>query len=120
MNVDDFRDFCLSLKGAQDKMPWSDKDYSSLMIFEVGDKWFGMVDIDSFEYCNLKCDPEKSLELRERYQGIKPAWHMNKKHWISVYFNSDVPDSMIKELIEHSYSLVFNKLTRKVKEAINS
>lgn len=116
MNIEEFREYCLSKPGARDKMPWAEREYSSLMIFEVGEKWFGLVDIDSFEFCNLKCDPEKSLDLQSRYRGVKPGWHMNKKHWISVYFHSDVPDSVIRELVDHSYELVFSKLPRKLKD----
>jgi len=118
MNIEEFRDYCLSLKGTTEKMPWNKKEYSSLLVFSVGDKWYGLVDIDKFEYCNLKCDPEKSLELQARYEGITPGWHMNKKYWISVYFHEDVPDSLIKELVALAHDIVLNSLPKRVRQQI--
>ncbi|MCM1153559.1 MAG: MmcQ/YjbR family DNA-binding protein [Muribaculum sp.] len=120
MNVEEFRDYCLSLKGTKYKMPWTEPEYSSLMVFEVVDKWYGFVDIDKFEFCDLKCDPERSIELQERYEGVKPGWHMNHKHWISVYFNKDVPDSLIKELVASAHDIVLKTLPRKVQNEIMS
>jgi len=116
MNVEEFRDYCLSLKGTTEKMPWRDPEYSSVLVFEVGGKWFGFVDIDRFEFCNLKCDPDISLELQARYEGVTPGWHMNKKHWISVRFGRDVPDAVIKELVAAAHDLVFAKLPKKLRE----
>lgn len=113
MNVEEFRDYCLSLKGTTEKMPWADPEYSGVLVFEVGDKWFGFVDVDKFEFCDLKCDPEMSKELQARYEGITPGWHMNKKYWISVYFNSDVPDELIKELVAAAHDIVLYKLPKK-------
>jgi len=118
MNVEEFRDYCLSLKGVTEKMPWVDRDYSSILIFEVGGKWFGFVNIEKFEFCDLKCDPELSRELQARYEGISPGWHMNKKYWISVYFHKDVPDSLIKELVASAHDIVFKKLPKKVQAEI--
>jgi len=113
MNVEEFRDYCLSLKGTTEKMPWTEPKYSGVLVFSVGDKWYGFVDVDKFEFCNLKCDPEKSAELQARYIGITPGWHMNKKHWISVYLNSDVTDSLLKELIASAHDIVLKKLPKK-------
>lgn len=118
MNIEEFRKYCLSLPGATEKMPWSDPRYASLIVFSVGEKWFGLVDIDAFDYCNLKCDPEKSDELRARYDGIMPGWHMNKRHWISVYFHSDVPERLIKQLVSESYHTVFSSLSKKEQQRI--
>jgi len=67
---------------------------------------------------NLKCDPDKAIELREEYSDIIPGFHMNKKHWNTVYIERELSDVLIKELIDHSYELVVNKLTRKVKEEL--
>ena len=69
---------------------------------------------------NLKCNPEKAIELRETYEGIIAGWHMNKKHWNTVFLNTgDVSDDLVVELINHSYELVVNGLTKKLKEALN-
>jgi predicted DNA-binding protein (MmcQ/YjbR family) len=122
MNVEEFRTYCLSFKGVREEMPWTDKKDKSacnILCFYVMDKWFGFVDIEIFKFCNLKCDPELSEELRGRYLGIEPGWHMNKKHWISVYFDKDVPDRKIKELVKHSYDLVVKSLTQKNKKLLD-
>jgi len=118
MNVEEFRSYCLSLKGTTEKMPWTEPKYAGTLVFEVGGKWFGFVDIDTFEFCNLKCDPEMSQALQTRYEGITPGWHMNKKHWISVYFHKDVPDSLIKKLVTSAHDIVLKKLPKKLQADI--
>ena len=98
MNVEEFREYCLSFKGVQEKMPFldvADRYSRDVLCFYVGSKWFCFVNIEVFDFCCLKCEPERNLELQEAYQGIKPGWHMNKRHWISVHFNQDVPDNTI-------------------------
>ncbi|GGF22746.1 MmcQ/YjbR family DNA-binding protein [Flavobacterium limi] len=121
MNIESFREYCLSLKGAKEKLPFkkATSEYdSNLLVFTVMDKWYGFVNVDTFDFCDLKCDPEDSLELQEKYSGITPGYHMNKKHWISVYFNKDVPNAKIKELVKKSYNLVVDGLTKKEKEGL--
>lgn len=121
MNIEDFRNYCLSLKGATDRMPFtkatSDFD-RDLLVFSVGGKWFCFVNIDEFSFCNMKCDPAQITDLQERYDGIRPGWHMNKKHWISVYFNSDVPDSLIRQLVRQSYDIVVASLPKRVRDGL--
>lgn len=90
----------------------------NLLVFYVLDKWFCFVNIDVFDFCNIKCPTEQIEELQERYEGIKPGYHMNKKHWISVYFNTDVPDRTIKELVRQSYDIVVASLSKKEKEML--
>ena len=68
-----------------------------------------------FDSLNLKCDPEKAIELRETYQGVQPGYHMNKKHWNTVLLNEDVSDKLLLELINHSYELVYASLPKKVR-----
>lgn len=67
---------------------------------------------------NLKCDPERAQELRTQHDDIKPGWHMNKNHWNTIAVNKNVSDLLIKELINHSYELVFMSLTKKAREEI--
>lgn len=119
MNVEEFREYCLSFKGVQEKMPFLDvaDQYSrDVLCFYVGSKWFCFVNIEVFDFCCLKCESERNLELQETYQGIKPGWHMNKRHWMSVHFNQDVPDNMVKELVRQSYDIVYRTLSKKEKE----
>lgn len=114
MNIEDFREYCLSLNAVEETFPFDEKT----LVFKVGGKMFALMDVDNFTFANLKCDPERSIEIREQYNGIKPGYHMSKKHWNSVYKDSDVSDSLFTELINHSYDLVYQSLTKKIKEAL--
>jgi predicted DNA-binding protein (MmcQ/YjbR family) len=64
----------------------------------------------------LKCDPERAIELRERYHAVQAGYHMNKKHWNTVRLFEDVDDSLLLELVDHSYDLVYNSLPKKVRD----
>ncbi len=123
MNIEDFRDYCLSFKGVHDKLPFGKaaSEYDrNLLVFYVLEKWFCFVNIDVFDFCNIKCKTEQIEELQEMYEGIKPGYHMNKKHWISVYFNSDVPGSKIKELVRQSYDIVVSSMSKKEREMLQN
>lgn len=121
MNVEMFRDFCLSLPYVTEKMPFTTvKDpYSrNVLCFYISSKWFCYVNIELFDRCCIKSAPEDAEVLRERYAGITPAWHMNKRMWSDVYFNRDVPDCKIMELIKTSYQIVLRSLPVKQQEAL--
>ncbi len=117
MNIEDLREYCLSLKGAQENMPWTEPQYSMLATFTVGGKWFCLVDLDK-KFIDVKCAPETIVEMQSRYQGAFPAWHMNKEHWLGVRLQSDVPDKVIKELLSDGYQLILSKLPKSVKESL--
>lgn len=110
MYIEDFREYCLKKKGVVEETPFG----PDTLVFKVMGKMFALTGIDHFKFINLKCDPERSFELREQFNAVKPGYHMNKKLWNSVYVNDDVPDKMIYELTDHSYSLVVNSLTKKL------
>jgi len=79
---------------------------------------FALTSIESFGFINLKCNPEKAIELRERHEGISGAFHMSKKHWNSVSTEGEISDQLIKELIDHSYDLVVGALTKKLQKEL--
>jgi predicted DNA-binding protein (MmcQ/YjbR family) len=114
MNIQQLYEFCLSKKGVSEHFPF-DED---TLVFKVGGKMFALTSLKQFEdgnpSMNLKCDPEKSLELRAEYEAIRPGYHMSKVHWNSIDLNKDVSDKIIYELINHSYDLVFKSLTKKI------
>lgn len=116
MNIEEFRAYCLSFAGAHDAFPFakatSDYDWD-ILVFYVLDKWFCFVNAVACDFCNVRCESERIPELRERYEGIGPGWHMNKKHWISVRFDSDVPESLLRGLVSQSYELAKRHLTKK-------
>ena len=111
MNVESVREYCLSKKAVTESFPF---DETSLVL-KVMDKMFALIDLEVSEKIALKCDPEYALELRERYNGIEVAYHFNKKYWNQVFFNRDVNDKLLKELIDHSYEEVMKKFTKKMR-----
>ena len=113
MDIELLREKCLSLPYVEEKFPFD--EYT--LVFYVGSKLFALTDLQTPNSVNLKCDPEQAIELRERYMGIVPGYHMNKKHWNTVVFNADVSDKLILDLLHNSYQLVWNKLPRKEREA---
>lgn len=118
MTIQDFYEYCLSKKGVSEHFRF-DED---TLVFKVGGKVFALSSLTKWENgkaaVNLKCNPERAIELREEYEGVQPGFHMSKVHWNTVTINSDVPEKLLCELITHSYELVFNSLTKKVRESI--
>lgn len=116
MNIEDFRTYYLSFKGAYEKMPFEKAASAydrNLLVFCVAEKWFCFVNVETFDFCNIKCAPDWIVDLQERYEGVTPAYHMNKKHWISVHFDKDVPDRTIEDLVKQSYDLVAASLPKR-------
>jgi predicted DNA-binding protein (MmcQ/YjbR family) len=107
MNIESFFDFCHSLHTEiTEEFPFD----QHTLVFKINGKIFAMTDVDDFEGgVNLKCDPDRAIELRACYSGIVPGYHANKKHWNTIYPNQDVPETLFKELIEHSFNLVLKK-----------
>ncbi len=119
MNIEQLRNFCISKKGVTEHFPFDDVT----LVFKVMHKMFALSGLDKWERgkesINLKCDPERSILLRGEFEGINPGFHMSKKHWNTVTINkSDVSDDLIRELINHSYVLVVNGLTKKAQKEL--
>lgn len=118
MNIESYFEYCLSKKGVTEHFPF-DED---TLVFKVGGKVFALSSVSQWEKgqpaVNLKCDPERAEELRAEYDDIRPGFHMNKVHWNTISINRDVQDSLVKELITHSYELVFKSLTKKIQNEI--
>ena len=115
MNIEEFRDYCLSLPNVTEKMPFptvKDPYSRDVLCFYIGSKWFCYVNIVVFDRCCLKMTEDDACELRAGYDGIRPAWHMNKRYWSDVYFNQDVPDDLIRQLVQQSYNLVLKALPK--------
>lgn len=109
MNFDRFRAICQSFLDVSEEFPFGPET----VVYKVGGKIFALAGIDLFESINLKCDPDMALELREKYDAVRPGYHMNKKHWNTVLMDRSIPDKTIAEWIKHSYDLVAAKLPRK-------
>jgi len=115
MNIEELRKYCLSVKGSSESFPFD----KTTLVFKIMGKMFayiGLFSKDGQLCVNLKCDPEKSVELRERYQGVRQGIHTCSIMWNSVYLTSDVPDRLIKQLVEHSVDEVIKNLPKKKRE----
>jgi len=109
MNIEELREYCLSLKGTSDCFPFDDVS----LVFKVLDKMFALVPIDNPELCiSVKCDPEKAIELREKYPCVEPAYHFNKTYWNMIYLNREISDEDVKYWIRHSIDEVLKKLPK--------
>ena len=116
MNIEEFRDYCMTMKGVTEKFPFDE----STLVFYIGGKMFCLTDVDTFDFINVKCDPEKAIELREQYPGVLPGYHMNKKHWNSLLMNGSLPANLVREWIKDSYELVVAGLSKKVRQELNT
>ena len=116
MNIEDFREYCLSKNGVTEELPFGPEH----LVFKVLGKIFAITSVESFESVNLKCDPEEAVALRERYDSVLPGYHMNKKHWNSVLMDGSIPDKLFLKWVDHSYEQVVKTLTKKQKEELNT
>lgn len=114
MNIEELRDYCLSKPGATEGLPFGEET----LVFKVGEKIFLLVGLTGGNRFNVKCDPERAITLREQYEEIIPGYHMNKKHWNTVYMNGRLNFKQLHELIDHSYELIFNSLPKKMQDEI--
>lgn len=109
MNIESIRDYCLSLPDAEETLPFG----PDTLVYKVKGKIFLLMGLDSEDLSfNVKCDPDKALELREEFPCVRPGYHMNKKHWNTVLVDGSVSVKQIKEWIDHSYELVSFRKSR--------
>ncbi|MFF9812244.1 MmcQ/YjbR family DNA-binding protein [Streptomyces sp. NPDC014006] len=104
MSPKELRALCLSFNAAEEDFPFRPE----ISVFKVLGKMFALTQLDARPLTiNLKCDPEDAIRLRREHEGlIVPGWHMNKRHWNTVTVDGDLPDPLIRELVEDSYDLV--------------
>jgi predicted DNA-binding protein (MmcQ/YjbR family) len=116
MNLEIIREYCLRKKGVTEDFPFDEET----LVFRVMGKIFLLVGIDPAEFINLKADPETAIEWREQYEGVRPGYHMNKKHWNSVYLDGSVPDKAVLAMIDHSYDLIVQSLKKADREKLKN
>lgn len=115
MHIEAFREYCLAKPGTTEELPFDD----DTLVFKVGGKMYALCSISEFEKgINLKCDPERAVELREQYEQIRPGYHMNKQHWNTVLPEAGLDPYLLQELIDLSYDLVFARLSKAQQHAI--
>ena len=116
MNFKQLNNYLLLKEGATYDYPFDEE----VRVYRIAEKIFALTNESKNPLSvNLKCDPIYSLELRSIYEGVRAGYHMNKKHWNTVTLaDSDVDEETVKELIDHSYDLVFKSLTKKKRELL--
>lgn len=117
MNIEAFREYCLGKKGVDESFPFGE----TTLVFKVMGKMFALTGLDNeVATANLKCDPERAVELREQFPQIIPGYHMNKKHWNTVELETGLSHELLCEMIDHSYDLVVAKMPKKLREALKN
>jgi len=112
MDIESLRNYCLSKQAAEETLPFG----PDTLVYKVGGKIFLICSMNAEPLqFNVKCDPEKVIELRERYECVQPGYHMNKKHWNTILVDGTVSNSMLKEWIDDSYELIVDSLPAKTK-----
>ncbi|MGP1435396.1 MAG: MmcQ/YjbR family DNA-binding protein [Phocaeicola sp.] len=108
MNIEELRDYCLSLPNVTEATPFEkfSKGKFTILVFYIGNHMFCYFNVDDFTSITVKCKPEKIAELKERYAAVDEPYNGNKKYWISLRLNEDLDDDHIKELVRNSYNLV--------------
>lgn len=115
MNIETFREYCLSKPAATEDTPFGPDD----IVFKVAGKMFAIAALMEVPpRVNLKCDPDLALELRDRYEQVRPGYHMNKKHWNTVVLDGVIPERELRKMIDDSYDLVVQSLPKSKREKL--
>ena len=113
MNIEDLHSYCIAKPHVEETFPFGPET----LVFKIAGKIFLLTGMDSDPLqFNVKCDPEKAIELREQYDCVLPGYHMSKKHWNTIICDGSVQTKLIKQWIDDSYDLVFHSLPKKVRE----
>jgi predicted DNA-binding protein (MmcQ/YjbR family) len=118
MHIEAVREYCLAKKGTTEEFPFDE----STLVFKVMGKMYALVSLERTPLSiNLKCDPERAIQLREEYpEEILSGYHMNKKHWNTVRLEESLDSHLIVEMIDHSYDLVVAKMTKKLRAELEA
>jgi predicted DNA-binding protein (MmcQ/YjbR family) len=114
MNIELIREYCLKKKFVTEELPFNEDS----PVYKVMGKIFLIANLNLPISINLKCDPEKAVELREEYDCVRPGYHMNKMHWNTVEIDNSVSDKLIYEWIDHSFELVARGLKKRDQDKI--
>lgn len=116
MNIEEFRDYCLSLPGTTEKMPFTEAhraEVRGILVFCVADRWYCLVDVDEFNNFTIKYPPEEALQLRKTHEEVRPGWHMNKRHWITVSLEGTLDDDFIRQLLRRAHATLVATLPKR-------
>lgn len=117
MNIEELRELCLNLKGVEEGFPFDEET----LVFKVMGKMFCLAGLENNPVqFNVKCDPEKAIELREEFSGVRPGYHMSKKHWNTIAFDGSITDEQARQWVLDSYQLIVESLPKKVREELKN
>ena len=111
MDIEEIIAYCLSKKGAEDSFPFDD----TTLVIKVGGKIFILISLEGDLWINLKCDPDRAIELRESNPAISPGYHMSKKHWNTIVLDGSMTKKLLLDMIDHSHELVYQSLAAKIR-----
>lgn len=117
MNIESLRQHCLAKAGVEEGFPFG----PDTLVFKAGGKLFLLAALDAVPLqFNVKCEPDNAVLLREQYPCVLPGYHMNKQHWNTVIVDGSVPDKILQQWIDESYTLIIDSLPKKRKQEILS
>lgn len=114
MDIEEIREYCLCKNGTVECFPFDE----TTLVFKVGNKMFALMSIERPFTINLKCNPEKAVSLRNKYEFVTPGYHMNKVHWNTISLEECNSDKLLLELIDHSYDLVVCSLSKLIRDQL--
>lgn len=124
MTLKEYKKYCVNKPGVEETYPFGDQ----AVVFKVGGKMFSLSNVTAFKmkgevkpafhHISVKCDPDIAADLRRNFEDIIPGWHLSKVHWISLIMGGKLKESLIKDLIDQSYNLVFASLPKKAQEKL--
>ena len=116
MDIETLREYCIQKPGVTESFPFG----ADTLVFKVGEKMFLLTNLQNPVSFNAKCNPERAVTLREEHEEVIPGYHMNKVHWNTVSLQGRLTNPFLKELIDHSYDLVYQSLPKAIKEQISN
>ena len=114
MDVEAIRAYCLTKNGVEEGFPFDD----TTLVIKVGGKIFVLLNLEGDPSMNLKCDPDRAIDLREANPAIIPGYHMNKKHWNTIFIDGTISETIILSFIDESYNLIKNSLPKGVQREL--
>ena len=115
MDMEQLQEYCMAKPGVEETLPFG----PDTLVYKVAGKVFLLTGLDASPLqFNVKCDPEKAIELREQYACVQPGYHMNKKHWNTIIVDGSVSDRLLKQWIDHSYELIVNSLPKNARDQL--
>jgi predicted DNA-binding protein (MmcQ/YjbR family) len=110
MNIEEYRNYCMSKNGATESFPFS--NIPDVLVFKVSGKMFTATDVSTFTSISVKCDPDLVEELRATYDAVKVPGYMSKRHWNRIVMDNSIPDKILYQWTDDSYDLVLAKLSK--------